>query len=159
VAFVSCILVVWSSIGRLSDRFPGVEASTSRFGSLFSHPQSLVFVFEGSLGMTVGLGTSRELFILSLISKPAYLFISCSGGRPLIRCESKNPLASPPRVLLPSPLVLSCLHLLLNSAARLLFRPRIESECQIICRSLLPSVWFVRIFNMCWGCLPFSLLR
>src|SRR5580704_9830773 len=117
-AFVSCISVVWSSIGRLSDQFPGVEASTSHFGSLFSHPRSLVFVFEGSLGTTVGSGISRESFILSSISRHAYLFISCSGGGPLIRCDSENPSVSPLRVPLSSPLVLSCLHLLPNPAVR-----------------------------------------
>jgi hypothetical protein len=158
-AFVSCVSVVWSLIERLSDQFLGVKVSTSHFRSLFSHPQSLVFVFEGSLGTTVGSGTSRQSIILSSISKHAYLFISCSGGMRLMHCESKNLSASPPQALLPSPLALLRLHLLPNAATRLLFCLRTESECRIICHSLLPSVRSVHIFDMCRGCPPFSLLR
>jgi hypothetical protein len=71
VDLVSCVLVVWSWIGRLSDRLLGVVASVNSRGNLFSQFGHLILGVGGFLGMTGGFGLSK-MSSISSTSRQAY---------------------------------------------------------------------------------------
>src|SRR5580704_3271158 len=150
VALVSCVSVVCSWIGRLSERSEGVVASVySRGNFFFSHLGRFTFGVGGFLGMT-GSGASKGSFISST-SKRAYRLSFCNRGMPLICCGSKNPL----RIRVPPPFSLSppYLRLVRGFATTLPFLRRPYIVCQIVVRNLLPNVRPFRNADRCRGCL------
>src|SRR5580704_13448463 len=142
VDLVSCVSVVWSWIGRLSDRLLGVVASVNSRGNLFSQFGRLILGVGGFLGMTGGFGVSKVSSISST-SRQAYRLSFCSRGMPLICCGSKNPIHS--RILLlPFFLFPLCPLLMPGFATILLFLRRAYTECRIGVRSPQPNVRLFR---------------
>jgi hypothetical protein len=134
VDLVSCVSVVWSWIGRLSDRLLGVVASVNSRGNLFSQFGRLILGVGGFLGMTGGFGVSK-MSSISSTSRQAYRLSLCSRGMPLICCGSKNPTHFR-TLLLPFSLSLPCLLPMPDFATTLPFLRRAYTGCRIGVRSL-----------------------
>jgi hypothetical protein len=150
VDLVSCVSVVWSWIGRLSDRLLGVVASVNSQGNLFSQFRHLILSVGGFLGMTGGFSVSK-MSSISSTSRQAYRLSLCSRGMPLICCSSKN-LTHFRILLLPFSLSLPCPLLMLDFATILPFPRRAYIECRIGICSPLPNVRLFCNADRCQAC-------